>query len=47
MCSGIVPERSYKIVGDASFSIEDGEEKGLRVIADNCNGMIFFHGFFS
>src|SRR2546422_19265 len=35
MCSAVVPEGSHKIVGNASFSIEDGEEKGLRIIPDN------------
>src|SRR5216117_4262043 len=36
---------SYKIVGNASLSVEDGEEKRFGVVANDRNGMIFFHRY--
>jgi hypothetical protein len=44
MCSAVVPEGSYEVVGNASLSVEDREEERLWVIADDGNGMVFFHG---
>ena len=45
MCSAVVSEGSYKIVGNASLSVEDGEEKRFGVVANDSNGMIFFHRY--